>query len=225
MKGIIILLSILFLQVETTMAQLYPKPIKKGKLVLSYANGQDSLTCNYKNWKPVGKMMIYYSDGKIRSIRELKNGNVSYLEEYYESGKLKRTEEYTYLPAFSVSGHLYDENGKEMDFVPYYEAPQYPGGTAEFTRLLAKSIQYPEEAFKLKKQGTVIIRCTISKDGYPQNVEIAKECTYEELNNEALRAVLFSVVSRRFTPGKHEGKPIDMSITFPVRFTLHNYNL
>ena len=117
MKGVIIALC-LFCTCGMLNAQ--NKLPKNGKHVYSYANGNDSIVCFYKNGRLVGQRTEYYPNGQIRLISTYKNGRKLNLKQYYENGALKREE---VMNGDSSEGHLYDIDGKELDFIPYIELP------------------------------------------------------------------------------------------------------
>lgn len=90
MKGVIIALC-LFCTCGMLNAQ--NKLPKNGKHVYSYANGNDSIVCFYKNGRLVGQRTEYYPNGQIRLISTYKNGRKLNLKQYlWKPGALKREE-------------------------------------------------------------------------------------------------------------------------------------
>lgn len=94
--------------------------------------------------------------------------------------------------------------------------PQFPGGEAAMMKYVGENIRYPENAFKNKVQGRVIVQFVVQKDGKVGEVKILRG-TDEELNNEAVR-VIKSLPA--FTPGEMDGKPVSVWYTFPVMFKI-----
>lgn len=94
--------------------------------------------------------------------------------------------------------------------------PQFPGGEAALMKYVGENIRYPENAFKNKVQGRVIVQFVVQKDGKVGEVKILRG-TDEELNNEAVR-VIKSLPA--FTPGEMDGKPVSVWYTFPVMFKI-----
>lgn len=214
MKGIVIALCLFCLCGMLNAQSKFPKD---GKHVYSYANGQDSVICFYKNGRPVGQRTEYYPNGQLHLTFTYKTGHIQSLKQYYENGALKREE---VLNGHSTTiGHLYDIDGKELDFIPYMQLPQFPGGNAELMKLIAQYTKYPPQAVKEKKQGLVIIKCSIDKEGNPKNAEIVKSVS-PELDKEAMRVVGFLTMTYKFTPGKIEGQPVNMNFSIPVNFRL-----
>lgn len=187
-----------------------------GKHVYSYANGTDSVICFYKNGRLIGQWTEYYPSGQLHLSKTYKEGHLKGMTQYYEDGTLKRNESYD---GFSIQGHLYDEDGKEIDFIPYYMLPQFPGGNEELAKLIRQYLKYPSKALKDKVQGTVLIKCHIDKDGNPQTAKVIKSAG-QELDKEAMRVVGFLTMTYKFIPGKLEGNPVGSYLTIPVSFRL-----
>ncbi|MBQ7773040.1 MAG: energy transducer TonB [Bacteroidales bacterium] len=98
------------------------------------------------------------------------------------------------------------------------EKPMFQGGDAgKFSLWVFSQIKYPEEAFKNKVMGKTILQFTIAKDGKVKNTRILRGSGSKLLDDEALRVVSSSP---EWTPGKDEGKPVDVIFTFPVVFKL-----
>lgn len=221
MKGIVIALIVVLLGCGTAFAQSQVlRPIEKGKCVLSYANGKDSLVCFYNNWKLEGQWTEYYPDGNTRLVKAYKQGYPLGLMQYYPDGNIKRKETYS-AEKFGLitEGHLYDTEGKEVDFVPYMELPQFPGGNEMLATVLAKCIKYPKEAVEKGIQGIVTFRCKIDESGKPVSLKMVRGVT-PILDKEAERVVAYLMTMYTFTPGKKEGQPVKMDMYIPVRFRL-----
>lgn len=75
---------------------------------------------------------------------------------------------------------------------------------------------YPALARRRGKGGVVLLRLHISKTGQLTKVDLLEDPGFG-LGEAALMAVQAS----SFTPGYHNGKPVAMRATLPVRFTLH----
>lgn len=98
------------------------------------------------------------------------------------------------------------------------ERPMFQGGDAgKFSLWVFSQIKYPEEAFKNKVMGRTILQFTIAKDGKVKDVGVLRGSGSQLLDDEAVRVVLSSP---DWTPGKDDGKPVDVIYTFPVVFKL-----
>lgn len=214
MKGFLIALSLLLVG-AVSYAQ--PKPPRNGKYVLSYANGNDSLVCYYKDGLLEGQRMLYYPSGQVHIMESLKQGRPRALRQYYENGALKRQETHD---GQTIHGHCYDEQGREVYFTPYVMPPRFPGGNEELHRLLGEYIQYPPESEKARKEGRVLIRCKVERDGKTTDVKVV-ESVSPELDNEAMRVVAFLALKHHWIPGMIDGKPDSFYMNIPIRFRLH----
>ena len=92
----------------------------------------------------------------------------------------------------------------------------YPGGEAAILSHIAKNMRYPEIAIEREIQGVVIIRFKVEKDGSVSTVTVAKALS-RECDSEAVRIVK---TLQRFTPARHQGKPVAVWYTLPVRFQI-----
>jgi len=75
---------------------------------------------------------------------------------------------------------------------------------------------YPRIAKKRGYQGKVILLVIVSKTGTAKKVIISKSCGYSILDKAALKAIQQWL----FYPGTRNGKPVEMSVSVPIRFDL-----
>lgn len=109
-------------------------------------------------------------------------------------------------------------NKEPENYATVEQKPMFNGEDAgKFGLWVFDNIKYPEEAYKNGAQGRVALQFVISKKGDVKDVKVVKSSGNELLDNEALRVVSMSPV---WTPGKVEGKPVDVLFTFPVVFKL-----
>lgn len=98
------------------------------------------------------------------------------------------------------------------------QLPEFPGGTSQFYRYLAKNINYPDSARIKGIEGTVFVSFEI--DGYGQVSEVAiVKGVSPELDKEALRVIKGMP---RWKPGKQSGRPISVTQQVPVKFKQTN---
>ena len=96
------------------------------------------------------------------------------------------------------------------------EMPQFPGGAPKLMEYLSQNIRYPKETMEANKQGRVIVTFVIGKDGSISDARVAKSVD-EALDAEALR-VISSMPN--WTPGKQNGKAVNVKYTVPITFRL-----
>lgn len=94
--------------------------------------------------------------------------------------------------------------------------PKYPGGMGALKKFLTDNIKYPQEAFKARKQGTVIVQFVVYEDGHVGNANVVKGVS-PELNAEAVRVI---GLMPNWELGMVKGKPVKVRYTLPVKFSL-----
>jgi len=97
--------------------------------------------------------------------------------------------------------------------------PLFNGKNAEeeFRIFVAENTVYPPEAQEKEITGRVFIEFVIDVDGTVTDVRLGRGVD-PLLDEEALRVIS---MSPKWTPGKHEGKPVKVSYTFPIHFRLN----
>lgn len=188
---------------------------RQGTSILFYSNGKDSLVCNYKNNKRVGKYTTYYPDGQVNLIRELEyNGRTKRLKQYYPDGSLKRVEEPGKEKIY------YDEQGVQViPYVPFEQKANVGIPQNVFMMMLGKEMKYPRDAQIAGVSGRVILRLHVTKTGKVDQIWVEKG-VHLSLDREAHRAV--SVLAKKvpFTPAYEDGKPVDGLLNIPINFNL-----
>lgn len=104
---------------------------------------------------------------------------------------------------------------------PVLQAPaviaEFPDGMEALVEYLSNNIRYPEDAYKAKKEGRVVVRFTVNKDGSVSDPEIIKG-VYPSLDAEAVRVVKSMPA---WTPARNEaGEVVTTVYTLPVSFKL-----
>ena len=95
--------------------------------------------------------------------------------------------------------------------------PQFPGGQIAMLKYIMENIKYPEQAMKEGIQGRVAVRFIVEKDGSISDVKPILS-VHPLLNKEAVRVV---ESMPKWTPGKQNGKPVNIVCFVPVRFKLY----
>jgi bla regulator protein blaR1 len=117
------------------------------------------------------------------------------------------------------------QNNIDVPFAVADEIPIFPGCEGEgdsrgcFQKMLQKHIsknfRYPEEAQKLGIQGRVSIIFIIDQDGNTTNIR--KRGPHKLLEAEAERII---TLLPKMTPGKHDGKTVNIPFSIPIAFKL-----
>ncbi|MBK7429299.1 MAG: energy transducer TonB [Saprospiraceae bacterium] len=94
--------------------------------------------------------------------------------------------------------------------------PMFPEGEQELMKFVTENLKYPEKAKELKIEGFVIVQFIVDKSGKiidPMVVRgIGGGC-----DQEAQRVVK---LMPDWTPGYHNGEPVRVKFTMPIRFKL-----
>ncbi|TRX71207.1 energy transducer TonB [Carboxylicivirga sp. M1479] len=96
------------------------------------------------------------------------------------------------------------------------EMPEYPGGAEALTEFIANILVYPPIAVENGVSGIVYISFAIDVDGSITDIKIVRGVS-SELEAEATRIIK---AMPKWKPGKQRGKPVKVSYTIPVRFSL-----
>lgn len=132
-----------------------------------------------------------------------------------EKASGKKSTIYTWFkaPKFTVAPY---EDGEPFEAVD--QMPTFPGGTRMLFKYLFEHPQYLFPDAAKGKEGTVIIRFMVDKEGNVLNPEVKQGAT-SLMNKEALR-----VVSQmpKWNPGKHKGKVVDCYFSLPIVFRLQD---
>lgn len=94
--------------------------------------------------------------------------------------------------------------------------PQFPGGQIAMLKYIMENMKYPEQAMKEGIQGRVAVRFIVEKDGSISDVKPILS-VHPLLNKEAVRVVKSMP---KWSPGKHNGKPVRVRFNLPVMFKL-----
>ena len=97
------------------------------------------------------------------------------------------------------------------------QKPQFPGGDAALMKYLQSHINYPPFAAESSIEGSVIVQFLVDKTtGKVGEVKVVRSVD-EYLDREATRVVKSL---RNFTPGQHNGQPVDVWYVLPVTFIM-----
>jgi len=92
--------------------------------------------------------------------------------------------------------------------------PYFPGGDAALFQFIRQNILYPEEAYKNKIEGKVVVQFVVSETGTISDAKVIKKLS-PDLDEEALRVVN---TFPAWTPGKQNGKNVPVYFTLPIVF-------
>jgi len=187
--------------------------IAAATLVVFFAcEQQDTFVFN----KDTGKQGILNEDENLKGwvdkqnkLTELVVGNTNYIITYDSLGRMVLTRK-----KVDEQEELLVENEKIYTSVD--NMPKFPGGENALGKYISSSVIYPEKAIEQNIQGKVFVSFIITKNGDVANATTART-VHPLLDEEALR-VINSLP--RWSPGEQEGKPVNVSYTLPINFTL-----
>ncbi len=96
--------------------------------------------------------------------------------------------------------------------------PQYPGGLEALMNYITSEMEYPDDAFRNGLQGTCVVQFVVTKTGHVDQVKVLRSIS-PELDAEVVRVC--SQIGN-FEPGQVDGKPVNVSLTLPVKFKLES---
>ena len=166
-----------------------------------------------ENWfisRIIIREIEYYRPGET-SAPSIPNSPFA-LEKIVENGSTEELK--PYQTAENSSGNIRDDG---TIYTTVETMPQYPGGEAALNADISKNIQYPSSAQKNGLGGKVVVQFVVTKTGLIGDVKVARGC-HPELDKEACRVVK---TLKKFSPGIHNGKPVNVWYTSVIRFRAH----
>lgn len=108
------------------------------------------------------------------------------------------------------------QDNRVYNFVSLEQQPSFPGGMDEFYKYLGKTVKYPAEAVKLKKEGKVFLSFVVEKDGSLTDIKVERGVGFG-LDEEAIRVIK---ASPKWIPGIQKGEKVRVKYNIPLSFTL-----
>ena len=111
-----------------------------------------------------------------------------------------------------------DKIYKVVEHLPYYVSKEPSVDTKAILEFISKHIKYPEDAWKIEKQGTVLCELVINKDGSFSDIRVYRGL-YPSLDKEAVRVLS---TFPKWKPGIQSGKNVRVQYTLPVIFRMRD---
>jgi TonB family protein len=109
-----------------------------------------------------------------------------------------------------------EEIKEEVEQDPVYIQAAPVNGYANLFAYFEKELVYPEEAIAVSVQGTVIVHCTIDKEGRPKKIQI--ESSLGALFDKEVIRIINKMPA--WNPATLNAIPLDSKISFPLSFKL-----
>lgn len=161
---------------------------------------------NWKHYYKNAEQVWYeatYSDNKPQE-----------LVSYYRNGQRKREENLSDEAA--SNGKCYDSLGRIMQFTPFFENPQFPGGNHLVSRYLSRYLVYPDYCKDSGIQGRVLLRFYVDEMGEISEVTVI-ESVHPALDKSAAMAILSMP---NWKPGLMDDEPTKTYFTLPITFKI-----
>ena len=118
---------------------------------------------------------------------------------------------------FTTNAAAQNTEPEKIPFAMVEQKPTFQGEDANsFSKWVFSQITYPAIAKKNGVQGRVVLKFMIDTTGTVKNVRVIRGVD-SSLDNEAKRVVS---MSPKWESGKINGKPVNVTYTFPVVFSL-----
>lgn len=93
--------------------------------------------------------------------------------------------------------------------------PEYPGGQKAMYAYISEELVFPESLKNEEIDATVYVEFTVKANGKVKNVTVKRSSNYEAIDEVAVRIVENMPT---WTPGKKDGKAVDVKMTLPFKF-------
>lgn len=183
-----------------------------GKFVLD-APGSSVIVLSYVGKQTYSLVIPEKSESSLQKIAVKMKDEVTDLDELVVVGYEPEEEP---SASSSRSAPANKEGDDDLVFMVVEEMPEFPGGTGEMMKFLARNIKYPAKAQEAKIQGRVIVQFVVKSDGSTSDFEV-KRSVSPSLDAEAIR-VLSEMP--KWKPGKQRGRAVNVKFTLPVTFRL-----
>jgi protein TonB len=186
---------------EVTTADVYPNSSATTAASEEYDIASEEVSS--RNVEHSGNAASEEADSKTASTTQ-DNGRDIHDEEEQKASDMT-PEESSSTPA---------EDTKVFSYVD--QMPIFPGGESALMNYIASNLKYPSAAQDQGIQGLVMLRFVVTGTGEVGEVQVLKSLD-PSCDREAIRVVKSLP---RFTPGRQQGKPVNVWFQLPVRFEL-----
>lgn len=104
--------------------------------------------------------------------------------------------------------------GDTLKVAEINKEPQFPGGEEAMNAFIKAKLRYPKKAMKVRAEGRVILRLTITETGEINKITILRGI-YPYCDEEA---VFVARSMPKWIPGTKNGKAVPMQVIVPIPF-------
>ncbi|MES2426301.1 MAG: TonB family protein [Bacteroidota bacterium] len=116
-----------------------------------------------------------------------------------------------------VTGAVTTGDDKGTVYTQVEKQPSFPGGLEAFGKFLSNTIRFPASDREAGTSGRVIVTFVVEKDGGLSGFKVVRTPSVS-MGDESIRVLS---LSPKWTPGEKDGKPVRVSYTVPIAFTLN----
>ncbi|BDD08770.1 hypothetical protein FUAX_12020 [Fulvitalea axinellae] len=186
--------------------------IENDRIIINQWNAQGEQTVTKGN----GIYSGYYPNGKLKETGTLNRGRkTGTWRGYYTNGN--RFYEEVYENNNLISGQSFDIEGAPEEYKVPYSLPIFKTGLKDFYSYVNEKLKYPKNAKKMRIQGPVYVKFSVSPQGAVENPTIVKGIGFG-CDDEAIR--LIEKTSGKWASALHKGKEISYDMTLPIVFKL-----
>lgn len=113
-----------------------------------------------------------------------------------------------------VDSTFADDNRPKDEVDVLNRKPQFPGGNDSLNAFIKSTLRYPKKAVKVRAEGRVVLRFTVTPKGDIKDIFILRGLYYP-CDEEAVYIVRNMP---KWIPGLQDGKPVAMQVIIPVEF-------
>ena len=147
-----------------------------------------------KSQKELGESKVAISIADVKGNDEVHGKDIADIKEVITSKPTEETKVFSYVE----------------------QMPIFPGGESALMNYIASNLKYPSAAQDQGIQGLVMLRFVVTGTGEVGEIQVLKSLG-PSCDREAIRVVKSLP---RFTPGRKQGKPVNVWFQLPVRFEL-----
>jgi protein TonB len=115
-----------------------------------------------------------------------------------------------------TAGEVVDPPQEPEVFTVVEQMPEFPGGNDALMKFIRDNLKYPEIAKENGVQGKVICGFVVSKEGEVYDVRVLRGIG-SGCDQEAVRVIK---MMPQWTPGKQNGRPVNVKFNLPISFKL-----
>lgn len=111
-----------------------------------------------------------------------------------------------------------EEEPEDKVFQVVEQMPEFPDGQAALFKYLKDHLKYPPIAKENNIEGTVVVNFVVTKTGDIQQVKVVRGVSGGQMLDEEAMRVIKNMPN--WKAGKHNGRPVNVTFTLPVKFKL-----